>query len=80
MLRAPLLFSREQDVYYLRVVFWRQAKASEFSTSQKWLPRDRSVQCLMGYIASLKGLVRFNLQAQLSKKCFSQQIPNTPLF
>ena len=50
MLRARLLLfcSRERGVYCLRVLFWPQAKTSEFSTSQKWPPRDHSVQCLMG--------------------------------
>ena len=38
MLHVPLLFSwfsREQGVYCIRVEFWRQTKASEFSASQK---------------------------------------------
>ena len=58
MLRAPLLwwFSWERGVYCLRVLFWRQAKASEFSTSQKWPPRDHSLQCLMGNTGSLSFL------------------------
>ena len=40
-----------------QVLFWWQTKASEFSTSQKWLPRDRSVQCLMGNTGSLNTAV-----------------------
>jgi len=62
MLCAPLLlfwFSRERGVYCFRVLFWRQTEESpEFSTSQKWSPRDRSVQCLMGNTESLKREIR----------------------
>ena len=47
-------FSRERGVHcYERVLFWPQTKASEFSTSQKWPTRDRSVQCSMGSTGSL---------------------------
>ena len=56
MLRAPQLlfwFSWERGINCFRVLFWWQTKASEFSTSQKWPPRDRSVQCLMGNTGSL---------------------------
>ena len=56
MVCVPLLlfwFSPERGVYCFRVLFWWQTKASEFSTSQKWLPRDRSVQCSMGNTGSL---------------------------
>ena len=51
MLRMTLLFfwfSQERGVYCFRVLFWRQTKASKFSTSQKWPPKDRSVHWLMG--------------------------------
>ena len=57
MLRAPLLTSWsswERGVYCFRVLFWRQTKASEFSTSQKCPPRECSTQCLMGNTGSLK--------------------------
>ena len=46
VLCMPLLLSwflQEQGIYCLRVLFWRQTNTSEFSTSQKWPPRDRSV-------------------------------------
>ena len=62
MLCAPLLlfwFSRETGVYCLRVLFWQQTKASEFSTSLKWPPRDRSVQCLVGYTGSFNSPLYF---------------------
>ena len=41
-------------LYCFLVLFWRQTKeSSEFSTSQKWPPRDSSVQCLLGNTGSL---------------------------
>ena len=57
MLWAPLLlfwFSRERGDYCLRVLFWWQTKASEFSASQKWPPTDHNVQCFMDNTGSLK--------------------------
>ena len=52
--RALFWLSWEWGVYCLWVLFWRQTKASEFSTSQKWPPRDHSMPCLMGNTGALK--------------------------
>ena len=73
MLRAPLLlvwFSQEQGVYCLPVLFWQQTKASEFSTSQKWPPRDRSMQCLMGTTGSLSYISSLNDSKIATSNCY----------
>jgi len=70
ILRAPLSclfgFSWECSIYCFQVLFWRQPKeSSECSTSQKWLPRDRSIQCLMGNTGSAASMQFFFSQKNL---------------
>ena len=46
------VFTRARCLVFL-VLLWRQTKASEFPTSQKWRQRDCSMQCLVGNTGSL---------------------------
>ena len=87
MLRVPLLlfwYSRERGVYCLRVLLWRQKKGSEFSTSQKCPPRDRSVQSWVFNLTVwcqiksnyFKDELRQNFSGHQSKQitCFSWEV------
>ena len=76
----PLCFARlcycfgfpTSEVSIARVLFWLKAKASEFWTSQKWLPGECSRQCIMGNTGSLSPQCYQQLSSRFKHK--SQQI------
>ena len=56
-----LVFTRARRPLLLKSSILATKKASEFSTSQKWPPRDRSVQCSMGNTGSLSQIINPSL-------------------
>ena len=72
----------EASIVIKRVLFWPQTKASEFSTLQKWSPRNRSVQCSVGNTGSLLIGAKLTLLELASGKVVHQmsQMSQTSLF